>query len=59
MKAQDKERRKPSQDLARRAARSALMQHHRGIRGEVRELYYEAHSLLRAVRHHLWGDHAA
>ena len=41
------------QDVARRAAASARVQRRRGARADTRTLYYEAHSLLRTLRHHL------
>ena len=39
--------------LARKAARSAVVQRQRGSDANARALYYEAHSLLRALRQHL------
>jgi len=39
--------------LVTKAARSALVQRRRGAGGSVRELYYQAHSLLRTLRHYL------
>jgi hypothetical protein len=39
--------------LSERAASSVRVQLRRGAFGSARELYYEAHSLLRALRHYL------
>lgn len=40
-------------EVATKAARSAIVQRKRGSREDVRELYYQAHSLLRTLRQHL------
>jgi len=53
MKAHQTRRRQRSRDLAERAASSVRVQLRRGAQGSARELYYEAHSLLRALRHYL------
>ena len=39
--------------LSDKAARSAIVQRRRGVAAPTRELYYEAHSLLRTLRHYL------
>jgi hypothetical protein len=43
----------PRAEVALRAAEIALLQRRRGSRDSTRDLYYEAHSLLRALRSHL------
>ena len=53
MNAQQMNRRKRLRELADRAALSVRVQLRRGATGSARELYYEAHSLLRALRHYL------
>ena len=53
MKAHEIDRRQRRHELSERAARSVRVQLRRGAAGSARELYYEAHSLLRALRHYL------
>lgn len=53
MKAHEINRRQRYRDLSERAARSVRVQLRRGAVGTARELYYEAHSLLRALRNYL------
>lgn len=45
--------------LAMKAAFSALFQRRRGSRAPARELYYSAHSLLRALRRHVVAPSSA
>ena len=53
MNAHEIDRRKRNRELSERAARSVRVQLRRGAAGSARDLYYEAHSLLRALRHYL------
>ena len=41
--------------LAMKAALSTIVQRRNGAREPARDLYYDAHSLLRALRSHLRG----
>ena len=53
MKAHEIDRRQRGMRLAERAALSVRVQLQRGVHGTARQLYYEAHSLLRTLRQHL------
>ena len=55
MNPHETKRRQRSRDLSERAASSVRVQLRRGASGSARELYYEAHSLLRALRYYLPG----